>query len=107
MRFEGFRDFRARSRAEDENSTATEPPTSDTQSDSPRQPPDEALEGAYARLRASVEAELLDAVKEVAPRFFEEVVIDLLVRMGHGGSRTEAARAIGRSGDGGIDGVNR
>jgi restriction system protein len=105
MRFEGFRDFRARSRVEDENSTETEPPTSDTQSGSPRQPPDEALEGAYARLRASVEAELLDAVKEVAPRFFEEVVIDLLVRMGHGGSRTEAARAIGRSGDGGIDGV--
>jgi restriction system protein len=104
MRFEGFRDFRARSRAE-ENSAEPEPPTSDTQSNGPRQPPDEALDGAYARLRASVEAELLDAVKEVAPRFFEEIVIDLLVRMGYGGSRAEAARAIGRSGDGGIDGV--
>jgi len=44
-------------------------------------------------------------VKDVAPRFFEEIVIDLLVRMGYGGSRAEAARAIGRSGDGGIDGV--
>jgi restriction system protein len=105
MRFEGFRDFRARSRVEDENSTEPEPSTSDMQSDGPRQPPDEALEGAYARLRASVEAELLDAVKEVAPRFFEEIVIDLLVRMGYGGSRAEAARAIGRSGDGGTDGV--
>ncbi len=47
----------------------------------------------------------MDAVKEVTPRFFEEIVIDLLVRMGYGGSRAEAARAIGRSGDGGIDGV--
>jgi restriction system protein len=41
----------------------------------------------------------------MSPRFFEELVIDLLVRMGYGGSRAEAARAIGRSGDGGIDGV--
>lgn len=67
--------------------------------------PDEALEAAYARLRANTEAELLDAVKRGTPAFFEQLVIDLLVRMGYGGSRPEAARAVGRSGDGGIDGV--
>jgi restriction system protein len=44
-------------------------------------------------------------MKGVSPTFFEELVIDLLVRMGYGGNRTEAARAIGRTGDGGIDGV--
>jgi restriction system protein len=68
-------------------------------------PPDEALERAYARLRAAIEVELLDTLRGVAPSFFEQLVIDLLVRMGYGGSRAEAARAIGRSGDGGIDGV--
>lgn len=104
MRFEGFRDFRARSRSAD--SADQEPrPGAPASLPSAGQPPDEALEEAYGRLRASVEAELLDAVKQAAPGFFEEVVIDLLVKMGYGGSRTEAARAIGRSGDGGIDGV--
>ena len=48
---------------------------------------------------------MIDTTKGVSPTFFEEVVIDLLVRMGYGGNRTEAARAIGRTGDGGIDGV--
>lgn len=106
QRFETFRDFRARSRTEraalhDEGAaiSPTLPPLSIGQT------PDEALEEAYARMRASVEAELLDAVKQAAPGFFEQLVIDLLVKMGYGGSRTEAARAIGRSGDGGIDGV--
>jgi restriction system protein len=47
----------------------------------------------------------MDTTRGVSPAFFEELVIDLLVRMGYGGTRTEAARAIGRTGDGGIDGV--
>ena len=50
-------------------------------------------------------AELLDAVKTGTPSFFEDLVVDLLVRMGYGGSRPEAARAVGKTGDGGIDGV--
>jgi restriction system protein len=106
LQFPEFREFRERSRAvasEDdrEDKEALGPPrtTSDELA------PDEALETAYARLRASLEAELLDAVKQAPPAFFEQLVIDLLVRMGYGGSRPEAARAVGRSGDGGIDGV--
>jgi restriction system protein len=107
LRFDGFRDFRARSKAagvEGDDAAAPIAPTASVVS-SAGQPPDEALEEAYARLRSSVEAELLDAVKQAAPSFFEELVVDLLVKMGYGGSRAEAARAIGRSGDGGIDGV--
>jgi restriction system protein len=60
---------------------------------------------AYERLRDAVEAELLDLAREMEPRLFEQLVIDLLVRMGYGGNREEAAKAIGRSGDEGIDGV--
>lgn len=67
--------------------------------------PEEALDAAYGRLRTGLEEELLEAVKAVSPVFFEQLVIDLLVKMGYGGSRTDAARAVGRSGDGGIDGV--
>jgi restriction system protein len=59
----------------------------------------------YARLRTGLEEELIEAVKSGSPAFFERLVIDLLVKMGYGGSRPEAARAVGRSGDGGIDGV--
>jgi restriction system protein len=104
MQFEGFRDFRVRSRAPESDIEDGQAPE-DVASPPTGQPPDEALDEAYRRLRAAVEEELLDAVKQATPRFFEQVVIDLLLKMGYGGSRAEAARAIGRSGDGGIDGV--
>ena len=47
----------------------------------------------------------MDRVKGVSPSFFERLVIDLLVAMGYGGTRADAGRAIGKSGDGGIDGI--
>src|SRR5690606_34598219 len=96
--YDGFREFRQRSRPR------TDQPEREVMA-SDSAPPDEALDEAYARLRAAVEEDLLDAVRTATPGYFEQVVIDLLVRMGYGGNRTEAARAIGRSGDGGIDGV--
>jgi restriction system protein len=105
MQFDAFRDFRARSRSDDDAEPLSETPRTSVEPAIASEPPDEALERAYRRLRAAVEADLIDTVKGVAPAFFEELVIDLLVRMGYGGDRTEAARAIGRSGDGGIDGV--
>lgn len=67
--------------------------------------PEELFSQAYQRLRSNLEAELLEQVKAVTPAFFERLVIDLLVGMGYGGSRLDAGKAIGRSGDGGIDGI--
>ncbi|RZF27585.1 restriction endonuclease [Paraburkholderia sp. UYCP14C] len=67
--------------------------------------PEELLAQAYQRLRNNLEKELLDQVKLSTPVFFERLVIDLLVAMGYGGSREDAGRAIGRTGDGGIDGI--
>jgi restriction system protein len=99
-RYPEFRDFQSRTK---DDSTKTPPPgQSDVSNDVT---PEEALENAYSQLRSTLEAELLDAVKAGTPAFFEELVIDLLVRMGYGGSRPEAARAVGKTGDGGIDGV--
>lgn len=67
--------------------------------------PEELFSQAYQRLRSNLEAELLEQVKGSTPAFFERLVIDLLVSMGYGGSRRDAGRAIGKSGDGGIDGI--
>lgn len=49
--------------------------------------------------------EILGAVKDASPSFFERLVVDLVVKMGYGGSRQDAGRALGKSGDGGIDGI--
>ena len=67
--------------------------------------PEEALDEAYQTLRAGLESELLNRVKTASPAFFERLVIDLLVRMGYGGSFRDAGQAVGKSGDGGIDGI--
>lgn len=67
--------------------------------------PSEALEAAYENLRDELSDELLTRLKKISPAFFERVVVELLVKMGYGGSRADAGKAIGRSGDGGIDGI--
>jgi restriction system protein len=67
--------------------------------------PEEEIETAYQRVRQDLAAELLQTIKDHSPAFFERVVIDLLVKMGYGGTRRDAGEAIGRSGDGGIDGI--
>jgi restriction system protein len=67
--------------------------------------PEEALDAAYARLRLDLEAELLERVKSASPAFFERLVVELLVRMGYGGTLRDAGQAVGKSGDGGIDGI--
>lgn len=67
--------------------------------------PDEQMRIGYARLRESLGSEVLERVKQGTPRAFEELVIDLLVRMGYGGSREDAASVVGGSSDEGIDGI--
>jgi len=67
--------------------------------------PSEALESAYENLRDELADQLLTKLKATSPAFFERVVVELLVKMGYGGSRSDAGRAIGKSGDGGIDGI--
>jgi restriction system protein len=67
--------------------------------------PEEALETAYGRLRDSLAQEILLQVKSASPSLFEKLVVELLLKMGYGGSRQDAGRAIGRAGDEGIDGI--
>jgi len=67
--------------------------------------PEEQLEQAYETLRESLASELLFQLKSSSPNFFEKVVVEVLVKMGYGGSRKDAGEAIGKSGDEGIDGI--
>ena len=66
--------------------------------------PDDRLEQAMTELRLSVTGELVDMLSQVSPEYFETIVLDLLYKMGYGASRSDLLR-VGRSGDGGIDGV--
>lgn len=68
-------------------------------------PPELLLEEVYTAIRNDLALELLDQVKAASWSFFERIVIDLLVKMGYGGSRSDAAKHLGKSGDGGLDGV--
>lgn len=67
--------------------------------------PEEVLEDAHIQIRSNLAEELLENVLNASPRFFENLVVELLVNMGYGGSRKDAARAVGQSGDEGIDGI--
>ncbi len=69
------------------------------------QSPGEEFELAYQRIRLALATELLQTIKTCSPMFFERLVVDLLVKMGYGGTRKDAGQAIGKSGDGGIDGI--
>ena len=83
----------------------TPKPTQQSEASSESETPEDVLASAYQQLRAELESEILDQVAGASPSFFEQLVVDLLLKMGYGGSRQDAGRAIGRSGDGGIDGI--
>jgi restriction system protein len=67
--------------------------------------PEEALETAYQELQQSLATDLVQNIKKCTPDFFERLVVDVLIKMGYGGSRKEAGQAIGGTGDEGIDGI--
>ncbi len=75
-------------------------------SDEPeKQTPEEQLENSYKIVSDILAAEIIQRVKACSPTFFEQLVVELLLAMGYGGTRADAGRAIGQSGDGGIDGI--
>jgi len=70
-----------------------------------QQTPEESLEYGYQKLRQALAQDLLGKIKTCSAVFFEKLVVELLVKMGYGGSRRDAGQAIGKSGDEGIDGI--
>ena len=100
-RYPAFIDFEGRGKASAAGPGAAEPSAATPAAETP----DETLERTWRELRSQVAAELLDRVRATSPRFFEELVVRLLVAMGYGGSYADAASVVGRSGDEGIDGI--
>lgn len=96
LRYPEFQAFKEHNNSQEKSET---PPQSDGIT------PEEAMDSGYKTLRASLEEEILERVKSCSPSFFERLVVDLLVSMGYGGSHQDAGRAVGHSGDGGIDGI--
>src|SRR3972149_5193327 len=96
-KFPEHREFRTSSQKKDNSGLAASVETEMT--------PQEYIEYGYQQIRFELMGEILRLIKECPPEFFEGLVIDLLLAMGYGGSRLDAGKAIGRSGDGGIDGI--
>jgi restriction system protein len=77
----------------------------DTPEKSESQTPEELLESSHHTLKQKLADDLLERIKKCPPKFFEDLVIDVLVAIGYGGSHKDAAQAVGHTGDGGIDGI--
>ncbi len=95
--FPEFREFR--SRGKKENRKLDEPVVAVAGV------PEEVISAQYDLQRKALAAQLLESVKGASPQFFERLVVTLLVKMGYGGTLQDAGAAVGRSGDGGVDGV--
>lgn len=98
-RFPEFIAFRSKGRQKDENGALTEAADSDPKT------PEEQLDSAAEAMRTELVTELLTRLKACDPVFFERLVVELLLKMGYGKNLSEAGKAIGRTGDEGIDGV--
>lgn len=96
--FPEFIAFRDAPRSESITAVAAEAPPAKTT-------PEEAIELAHQGLREQLAAELISRILTCSPTFFEQLVVELLVKMGYGGSRRDAGERIGQTGDGGIDGI--
>lgn len=97
--FPEFLEFRQRRRDKDEEKEQIK------KEDISLETPEELLEIAYQKIRNELANEILKQLKKCSPSFFEKLVVDLLVKMGYGGTRKDAGKAIGKTKDGGIDGI--
>jgi restriction system protein len=88
-----------------ENSSSTEDEKTESDSINNDATPDEALRSAYNKINDALASDILDLTRKVTPDFFENLLIELLLAMGYGGTGEGAAHALGKSGDNGIDGV--
>jgi restriction system protein len=95
MRYPEFVDFQKRKKTTKEVDEST----------SEDKTPEELMSDGYEKLRDDLSSELLDTILSCSPDFFEKLVVELIVRMGYGGSMEDAGKAIGGSGDEGVDGI--
>lgn len=95
MQFDEFKAFQGKKKIKTDSETG------------PLETPIESISSFYEQFREALAFELLERVKKCSPQFFERLVIQVLLKMGYGGSLTDAGAALGKTGDGGVDGVIR
>jgi restriction system protein len=107
MQFEPFRKFMSdkKQRSAQAGQTHTDSMNQTEDEEDEESTPEERIHSAFTDLRETLVADLLAQLAKVDPFRFEQIVLDLLVAMGYGGSRKEAAEVTQRTGDGGIDGL--
>lgn len=99
-------DFQAFYKGDDQQETATTlKPQSVPHPEQITETPEEQIESAYSSINAALRADLLERITSNSPAFFELLIVNLLVAMGYGGSHKNASEQLGRSGDGGVDGI--
>lgn len=75
------------------------------QNDNTKKTPEEIIESQAKILTKALSEELIEKIIALSPAFFERLTVDLLLAMGYGGSHKKAAARLGKTGDGGVDGV--
>ncbi len=103
--FEGFNDFKFGNKKTEESHSKVLSEYEIHKEFQESQTPEETIQSTTHLLMSNLKSDLIELVKEKSPQFFEQLVVDLLVAMGYGGSHQDAAKAIGKTNDGGIDGV--
>ncbi|MCH5282287.1 MAG: restriction endonuclease [Treponema sp.] len=96
-KFDEFVEFRTKSNSKKEKT--------EIETDYDNQTPEELIETAFQDFQKSLAEDLLEKIRNVSPSFFEKLVVALLVKMGYGGSIKDAGKAVGKTGDEGIDGI--
>lgn len=104
-RVEGFDTWRRPLKDSGEEGPIDAAATNAQRADGPVQTPEDALDGLAAQMDAVLAHDLIDAVAGLTPLRFEQLIVDLLLAMGYGGGASDMGRRLGKSGDGGIDGV--
>ena len=97
--FDEFQEFKSRGKEIGDGTVA------EGEVETPTNTPDENLQAAHRKLDAALSASLLDYVRSASPTFFESLIVDLFIAMGYGGTSEDAGRALGQTGDNGVDGV--
>ncbi|GCA94283.1 MAG: restriction endonuclease [Microcystis sp. M53603_WE2] len=98
-----FPEFQEFTRVNKQNETITL--ESNLSTSDQEQNPEELLENSYQEIRQALATDLLSILRKLSPDAFEKLVVELLVKMGYGGSIRDAGKAVGKSGDQGIDGI--
>lgn len=99
-KYEAFQEFQSRKGTGSTEEVEASAPVSESDAT-----PDEILRAAHKKINDTLSADLLSRVRAASPQFFEELIVELLLAMGYGGTSEDAARALGQSGDNGVDGV--